>query len=369
MSGITSRENMMRILRHEVPEWVPFAPIIQGFFGTEGVPRELIDNKDYVTIAHMFGGDVLDRAGAPSPVVVRQPNVQVTRESRDGVITVTTETPVGVLVETFLEAGSEQSHTIFRSGHAIKSLADYRTVRFILEDTHFEVSQEAIDRGRARMAQIGEHGIVDTVGPESPFMHMVRVLAGAERLIYDLDDHPSTVRDLLELMAARNCERYELIAAHTPTDIVVSNEDADTRILSPRMFREFITPAVRRYAEICHRHGKIYVDHMCGSIARFLDLIPEMGVDAVDWVAPPPMGDVDFAEARRRWGDAITLIGTVDASVMRFGTLDQIRAHVFDLLRAIGPGDNFILEVPPAAGTPRQNVEVVAEIMNEMRRR
>ena len=361
MSHLTPRQNLLAVLRHQEPESIPVIPTFDNFNYPAGSQPDLVKTGDFVTLARRYGRPVIDRASAGSPVKAIHPNVQVREEIVGDTTTRITETPIGLLTERWRR--SVEGQTNFRYENALKGPADYRIYRFILGDTHFEIGDQELITVHSHVLAMGEEGIVYVVAPETPMMHLFRVMADPEQVIYGLLDEDAEVMETIEMLAARNYEHYELLASTTPTEAIVSWEDTEVGLVSPPMFQRFAWPVLARYAEICHDHGKIFVDHMCGKIRAFLPMIRTTGIDALDWLAPPPTGDTPFAEARQAWGEAITIMGTVDPSILRFGSVEAVQRHVRSLLQGMGKGDNFVLMVPPPMGTPAANLQAVFDLM------
>ncbi len=66
--------------------------------------------------------------------------------------------------------------------------------------------------------------------------------------------------------------------------------------------------------------------HTCGAIGDRLELLEETGTDGIDTLDPPPLGDVDLAEAKRRVGGRLFLKGNVDpVGTVLLGTPDAVR--------------------------------------------
>jgi uroporphyrinogen-III decarboxylase len=76
-----------------------------------------------------------------------------------------------------------------------------------------------------------------------------------------------------------------------------------------------------------------------------LEMIADMGPDAMETFTPRDMGaDVDLAEAKRRIGDRVCMIGGFDQFHFFTGcTPEQTRAEVRRCFEAAGGGGGYIL--------------------------
>ncbi len=55
----------------------------------------------------------------------------------------------------------------------------------------------------------------------------------------------------------------------------------------------------------------VYI-HTCGAIGDRLELLAASGADGVDTLDPPPLGNVDLADAKRRIGNRLFIKGNID---------------------------------------------------------
>ena len=111
-------------------------------------------------------------------------------------------------------------------------------------------------------------------------------------------------------------------------------ERASPPMMGRRQWEELVVPydgEIMRRIKARDPEARIHV-HCHGKVATLLDSWLEMGVDSIDPVEPPPQGDIEFAEARRRVGDRMTLYGNIEFCWMDSATPDEIE-------RAVMPGD------------------------------
>jgi len=111
------------------------------------------------------------------------------------------------------------------------------------------------------------------------------------------------------------------------------------------MFDEFVAPYDAPLIEEAHRAGQRIVYHTCGGMMPILEQIAAMQPDAMETFTPRDMGaDVDLAEAKRRIGDRVCMIGGFDQFHFFIGcTPEETRAEVRRCFEAAGGGGGYIL--------------------------
>ena len=120
--------------------------------------------------------------------------------------------------------------------------------------------------------------------------------------------------------------------------------------------------------DLVHEHGLLYHLYDDGKCSAVLTDWADAGVDCAETLPPPPMGDVDLAEAKRRVGSRMCLKGNVDLyNVVRQMSPDGIRDVVRETLQAGAPGGRFILSTSDSIrnGTPVENVRAYMEAAQE----
>ena len=89
--------------------------------------------------------------------------------------------------------------------------------------------------------------------------------------------------------------------------------------LPPEYFADFVTPYVKRMSELIHQYGAKMRLHCHGNIARVLDEIMKTEPDALDPIEPPPDGDIELGEVKKRIGDKVCLFGNIEMSLLEQG--------------------------------------------------
>ncbi len=108
---------------------------------------------------------------------------------------------------------------------------------------------------------------------------------------------------------------------------------------------EFVAPYDAPLIEAAHEAGVRVVYHTCGGMMPILESIAAMKPDAMETFTPPAMhGDTDLAEAKRRIGDRVCMIGGFDqVHDLTDCSPEQTRSRVRSCFEAAGAGGGYIL--------------------------
>jgi hypothetical protein len=177
----------------------------------------------------------------------------------------------------------------------------------------------------------------------SPFTHLME-LFGYEAALTALIEEPRMCRLLLEKFAAIVSAQVTCLARHGPDAILNSSAFAGAGFIGPEMYREFVLPYERHVVGAIRAAGIPAYVHTCGAIGDRLDLMAETGVDGLDTLDPPPLGTVDLAEAKARYGSRLFLKGNLDAvNEMLRADDETFERAVLGRLRTGMPGAGYIL--------------------------
>ena len=169
-------------------------------------------------------------------------------------------------------------------------------------------------------------------------------LRGVEDFLADLIERPKFVHELIEMTLSYDLRVTERLVK-AGVDVVVLGDDYAGKngpLISPRHFREFFLPGLKRAVESAHRAGAYVVKHTDGNIMPLLDMIVESGVDAINPLEPA--AGMDIGLVKRRYGDRVALIGNIDCGqLLSWGSVDEVRRAVRDTIRVAAPGGGFCL--------------------------
>jgi uroporphyrinogen decarboxylase len=110
-------------------------------------------------------------------------------------------------------------------------------------------------------------------------------------------------------------------------------------LLQPQHLRQYILPWHKRYAELAHQTGRLFLLHSCGHVESVMpDLIEDVQIDAKhsfeDVIVP--------VEAfKQRWGTRIAVLGGVGVDLLSRGIEDDIRHRTEQILMSCAPGGGY----------------------------
>jgi hypothetical protein len=210
-----------------------------------------------------------------------------------------------------------------------------------------------------RDREVGERGImVAGIGVEP--IYGVQILLGSERLAFWTIEQRDLVRAMVEALRVRVVDQvqYLLEQGVGPVFGYVGPELASPPLLSPRDFREFVVEVDKTFTQPIKQAGGLIWLHSHGKMSPVIEGFMEMGVDCLNPIEPPPMGDLTLRQARQIVGDRMCLEGNLEADDMFRAPAEHIRRLVAQAIEE-ARGGGFILcptsgfmEWPVA--TPRQ---------------
>ncbi len=168
-------------------------------------------------------------------------------------------------------------------------------------------------------------------------------LMGVEGFAYCLVDDPDLVADVFRAVGERVAAHIEALAGMDAIDACWMGDDLGHKTglqLSPELLREHVFPWIARAAEACHRCGKPFVLHSCGSVYGAMEEIIGLGIDAKHSFED---GILTVEVAVERYSDRIGLIGGIDVDLLARGDLEAIRRRTRKVIDACAPTGRWAL--------------------------
>jgi len=203
----------------------------------------------------------------------------------------------------------------------------------------------------AAAAAIGDRGIVRGAVPGFPVYGQpgcwqdAAVLFGIESLILATFSDPAWVSRLLEVVQRPKLSFLRSASGARFDLLELGGGDASSTVISPAIFDRFVAPFDAPLVDAAHHAGIRVVYHTCGGMMPFLERIAGLRPDAMETFTPRDMGgDAEIAEAKRRVGRRVCLVGGFDQFHGFVGcTPAQTRGEVRRLFEEAGGGGGYIL--------------------------
>lgn len=177
----------------------------------------------------------------------------------------------------------------------------------------------------------------------APFTHLMELFSYDEALMA-LVDEPDRCHQLLDRFVDIVVAQVRRLAPCAPDAVLISSAFAGAGFISRAMYRDFVLPYEKRVVDAIHAHGLPAYTHTCGAIGDRLDLMMETGLDGIDTLDPPPLGTVNLAEAKTKFGSRLFFKGNLDAVNEMLHADDRtFEAAVKQRLSIGKPGSGYIL--------------------------
>ncbi|MGQ9543199.1 MAG: uroporphyrinogen decarboxylase family protein [Candidatus Bathyarchaeia archaeon] len=211
------------------------------------------------------------------------------------------------------------------------------------------------------------HDIV-TMGQCHSGWHMAfQARGGIDKISVDFYKNPNFARKLFNKISEA-CARIAEAMVEAGVDILFVTDDyADNHgpLISPRLFREYELPCLRRIVDIGKKHGVPVLKHSDGNLYPILKDIIDTGISGLHPIEP---GAMDLKDVKEKYGDRICLLGNVDCRyVLPYGGEEDVRKDVRRCIDAAAEGGGFILA---SSNSLHSNVKVenIYVMVDEARR-
>jgi len=366
---MTGRNRLRRILNGEPPGRIAWTTLIDDT--TRSVMPPDVRAMPVLDFYRHIGCDILQFGNyglprelcVPSPARLATPPIETEWKTQpDGLAVRTQKTPWGTLVATF------------RSGHPIRhpveSLEELRILRKVWEGSRYVASfplppgegrvrdagagaappltvphPRPLPEGEGKVSAseplataidvaIGDDGVFIPNLDPSPVQQLIELDMGMAAFYCHLEDHRPDLESLLDAMHACRVQEYEIVARRSPAPALIPVENTSTSLISPTLYRRYSLPQIRDYAAIAHRHGKKLILHMCGKLRGLVRELAETGLDGINALTPPPVGDLPFESALDALGDGLIILGGIlDPALFQAPSLTRDALwHTLDLL-------------------------------------
>ncbi len=364
---MTPRERLLAAYRRQPVDRVPCSPRVWAWmrdhYGDGSLETLLRMAAEFGFDPHAAVGVHRHVTGLEPAIDFELPGVDVSREeSRDGELRAVRRffrTPAGTLTDlTKVPPAGDRTYGIapnpVRTEYLVKGRGDLAALRHLVEPPQ----PASLDAYFAAERLFGERGLVE-LNIMSQMCHRAGDAMAMEDLMVAWHDDRAFFHEFLDIFQRQMmAEVHQALAGGVRHFFANWYYNSLSAGWSPRIWEEAFAP---RLAELCtavHAAGGTVDFYDDGKLMAVAELIAAAGVDVLQTLTPPPVGDADLELLKRRVGDRVCLMGYVDLLyVIQRGTPALITATVRKAIQTAGP-TGFILGTSDSIrdGTPLENV-------------
>ena len=274
-------------------------------------------------------------------------------------------TPEGTLSEEYLvpvpgNAEFGEFPNPIHTEHLVKEPADLKRLRYLMPDvdvsfaTHIRNVEEVIGEEGLCLASV--YGALD---------HQAGAVMSMEDIMIAYYEDREFAVELVAMFQKQLIAQTKLLLENGVKHIFAAYYYHSLSAgWSPQIYREWFMPLIKEQADLVHSYDGLIFFYDDGKHMQIMPYLIEAGIDVVETCTPPPVGDFDLAEAKRLYGNQITLKGYIDLIyVLQKGTVDDVRKAVKLACEVGGRNGGFVLGTSDSmrAGTPRENIDAYFE--------
>jgi uroporphyrinogen decarboxylase len=229
-----------------------------------------------------------------------------------------------------------------------------------------------LERGARRLREESERAILGLFGGN--LLEIGEFMYRMDNFLGMLAAEPREVHRFLDALTEHHLANLERFLASTGAhiDVIVFGDDLGMQtgpLISPQMYREFFKP---RHSLLWQRAKELapvrVMLHSCGGLRPLISDLIEAGLDAMNPVQTSCDG-MDPAELKREFGrDLVLWGGGCDTrTVLPHGSPEEVRRHVDERVRILGPGGGFVFQQVHniLANVPAENVVAMLDAAGE----
>lgn len=222
------------------------------------------------------------------------------------------------------------------------------------------VLAENLKATRIVVSVIGKEAFVIGRGDQGPFS-LASEIRGMHEFMIDLalGEKPEKIHRLLDY-CRQVIYRYALAqieqGAHCTS---IGDSPSGPDVISPRLYREYAYPHVKRLIDDLKAHGVRVAYHICGNSTPIIEDMVSTGATIIEIDQK-----ADMRRSKAAAQGKTTLLGPIDPSaVLANGTPEDVTAKAREALEILAPGGGFILGPGCAlpASTPDENLDALID--------
>ena len=215
------------------------------------------------------------------------------------------------------------------------------------------------------VSEAHNHGFFVASTPLGFTVNALSEYRGRQQSLIDLAISPDLAERIMDAALVGAIESGRAVVKCGVDALYVGDPLASASLISPSHFEQFCLPRFRLFCEELHKPDVLIYLHICGNTNPILEMMADTGVDCVEPL--DPLGGVDMADAKRRIGRRVALMGGVNTLTILNGSPEDVYREASDCCRAAATDGGYVL----AAGdmvpdrSPEENIRALICAAND----
>jgi len=172
---------------------------------------------------------------------------------------------------------------------------------------------------------------------------------GVEKMMQDMFKKADLVTKTIDVAADIIYHFYEpMIKNGSIEAIAIADATASGDLISPRMFKKFAVPALKKFNDRIAALNCGRFLHICGDTTKSIEMFPETGAQCIALDMK-----VDLAVAKEKIGDRMCIGGnTPPVFVLNNGTVEDCKKSALECIEKAAANGGYVLlpgcDIPPS---------------------
>jgi uroporphyrinogen-III decarboxylase len=191
----------------------------------------------------------------------------------------------------------------------------------------------------------------------APFDHFADLLRGTHGIVMDMYRQPKKLHEAMEHQLKLTLSSIKNVPMMGSPVCFMALHKGDDTFMSDKQFDEFYWPYLRKIFMAMINEGLVPMPFAEGRYTRRLKQITDTPRSGVIWW----FDQTDMAEAKKYLGNVACIVGNLPTSVVKTGTVAQVKEGCRKLIETCAPGGGYILA--GGASIDKGNIENLKAMM------
>ena len=330
---LTPKERILAALNCQVPDRVPVC--LPGFNLYEWA------DDSYALVLEQIArlGDPIYDVYLGFEPLVRLPDDQLIVNSLpNGKVIQTVQTPKGKLTQILSPFNGQTNHPN-RVKHWVETIEDV--------DLFLNAPQLSMPRylSHIKMDEIALNDFIPTIVTINEPMECINGLMGTTNFCLWSLEHPDLIQTVLDNLFEQIIKELTDLVQHDwdPVYRLSGCEMTIPPLMSLPSYQKYSQPYQKKLIDLIHSYGHKVIVHSHSKVSKLLPIFKDLDAEGTDPCEPPPIGDVDLAEAKIIAAGKISLWGNVEYTELTNSDENRIRHLVKEAIAKGGHGGGFVL--------------------------